>query len=265
MLASRLAPFESFPCIAEGGPWYLWGPRLLDRVRTAIRARHLSLLIEKAYVFWARFILFHRKRHPAEMAAPEVTAFLSSLAIDGRVAASTQNQALCALLFLYRHVLGPELPWLDDLVLRVKDGNEIVVRAGKGDRDRRTMLPAAPSDPLARVVSLARHRHQRDLAAGAGWVALPHALGRKYPNVGREWGWQWVFSATRIHVDAQTGQRRRHHLHESVLQRAVRKAVLRAGIAKPATCHTFRHSFASTSWNTATTSARSRSSSAIAT
>lgn len=113
---------------------------------------------------------------------------------------------------------GSGLRLLECLRLRVKDvdfaSNEIVVRAGKGDRDRRTMLPAALSDPLARVVAVARHRHQRDLAAGAGWVALPYALGRKYPNAGREWGWQWVFSATRIHVDAESAQRRRHHLHE---------------------------------------------------
>ena len=132
--------------------------------------------------------------------------------------------------------------------LRVKDvdfgRNEIVVRVGKGDRDRRTMLPAVLNDPLRRVVEAVCRQHQRDLAAGAGWVALPHALGRKYSNAGREWGWQWVFPATRIHVDAETGQRRRHHLHESVLQRSVREAVLRAGIAKPAGCHTFRHSFA---------------------
>jgi len=177
------------------------------------------------------------------------------------VAASTQNQALCALLFLYRRVLGTELPWLDDLVrakrparlleclrLRVKDvdfaRNEIIVRAGKGDRDRRTMLPVALKDALARFVEVVRRQHGRDLIADAGWVALPHALGRKYPNAGREWGWQWVFPATRIHLDAGSGQRRRHHLHESVLQRAVREAVLRAGIPKHAGCHTFRHSFA---------------------
>ena len=202
------------------------------------------------------------KRHPVEMAAPEVTAFLSSLAVQGRVAASTQNQALCALLFLYRHVLRVDLPWLEDVVrakrparlpvvlsrdevaavlqhlhgvkrlagtlldgsglrlleclqLRVKDvdfgRNEIVVRAGKGDRDRRTMVPAVLNDPLRRVVEAVCRQHQRDLAAGAGWVALPHALGRKYSNAGREWGWQWVFPATRIHVDAETGQRRRRH------------------------------------------------------
>jgi integron integrase len=297
MFECCLAQPEAFPCVGEGRPPYgLPAPRLLDRVRTAIRTRHLSPRTEEAYLFWVRrFILFHRKRHPAEMAAPEVTAFLSSLAVEGRVAASTQNQALCALLFLYRYVLEVELPWLDDLVrakrparlpvvlsrqevaavfgclhgvkrlaaallygsglrlleclrLRVKDvdfdRNEIVVRAGKGDRDRRTMLPVALKDALARFMESTGRQHQADLAIGAGWVALPHALGRKYPNAGREWGWQWVFAATRIHVDAETGQRRRHHLHESVLQRAVREAVIRAGIVKPAGCHTFRHSFA---------------------
>jgi len=132
--------------------------------------------------------------------------------------------------------------------LRVKDvdfaRNEIIVRAGKGDRDRRTMLPVALKDALGRYVEAVRRQHQRDLVADAGWVALPHALGRKYPNAGREWGWQWVFPATRIYVDAESGHRRRHHLHESVLQRAVREAVLRAGIPKHAGCHTFRHSFA---------------------
>ena len=296
MFERGLARSESFPCVGEAGAPYLPAPRLLDRVRVAIRTRHLNPRTEEAYVFWIRrFIVFHGKRHPVEMAAPEVTAFLSSLAVQGRVAASTQNQALCALLFLYRHVLRVDLPWLEDVVrakrparlpvvlsreevaavlqhlhgvkrlagallygsglrllecvqLRVKDvdfgRNEIGVRAGKGDRDRRTMLPAVLNDPLRRVVEAVCRQHQRDLAAGAGWVALPHALGRKYSNAGREWGWQWVFPATRIHVDAETGQRRRHHLHESVLQRSVREAVLRAGIAKPAGCHTFRHSFA---------------------
>jgi integron integrase len=297
MLQLGRCPSEFFPSVAEArSPYGPVAARLLDRVRIAIRTRHLSPRTEEAYVFWIRrFILFHGKRHPVEMAEAEVSAFLSALAVGERVAASTQNQALCALLFLYRHVLGIELPWLDDLVrakrparlpvvltreevaavlrhvqgvkrlaatllygsglrlleclrLRVKDvdfgRNEIVVRGGKGDRDRRTMLPAALSGALARFVAVARRQHQRDLAAGAGWVALPHALGRKYPNAGREWGWQWVFPATRIHVDAESGQRRRHHLHESVLQRAVREAVLRAGIAKPAGCHTFRHSFA---------------------
>ena len=224
-----------------------------------------------------------------------MTQFLTSLAVRRKVAASTQNQALSALLFLYREVLGQEVPWLDGIVhakrprrlpvvltreeiravlgqlngvprlmalllygaglrvlecarLRVKDidfaSNQIVVRAGKGDRDRVTMLPAAVKADLARHLELARRKYDQDLKPGAGWVELPGALMRKYPNAGREWGWQWVFPATRIYVDRSTGQRRRHHLHETVLQRAVRDAIRRAGIAKHATCHTFRHSFA---------------------
>jgi integron integrase len=229
------------------------------------------------------------------MGAPEVTAFLTSLAVQDKVAASTQNQALSALLFLYRAVLGLDLPWLDDIVrakrpqylpvvltrdevravlqrldgvprlmalllygaghrlleccrLRVKDVdfglNQIVVRDGKGRKDRMTMLPAAVKAALATHLERVREQHQADLRHGAGWVEMPGALARKYPNAGREWGWQWVFPATRFYLDRVTGQRRRHHLHESVLQRAVRDAVRSAGIAKPATCHTFRHSFA---------------------
>jgi integron integrase len=271
-------------------------PRLLDRVRDALRARHGSRRTEKAYVAWIRrFILFHGKRHPAEMGAAEITQFLSFLAVQGNVAASTQNQALSALLFLYRNVLEQELPWLDEVVrakrparlpvvltrdevravirelqgparlmaillygaglrllecarLRVKDvdfaTNQIVVRAGKGDRDRVTMLPSAVKADLATHLESVNKQHDADLQHGAGWVELPWALARKYPSAGREWGWQWVFPATRIYVDRVTGQRRRHHLHESVLQRAVKEAVRRAGLAKRATCHTFRHSFA---------------------
>ena len=242
-----------------------------------------------------RYIVFHGKRHPAEMGAVEVTQFLSSLAQQDHVAASTQNQALSALLFLYRQVLQVEMPWLDNVVrakrserlpvvltreevravirelqgpprlmaillygaglrllecarLRVKDvdfaTNQIIVCAGKGDRDRVTMLPAVVRTDLVRHVEMVRRQHEADLRHGAGWVELPWALARKYPNAGREWAWQWVFPATRIYVDRETGQRRRHHLHESVLQRAVKEAVRRAGIAKRATCHTFRHSFA---------------------
>jgi integron integrase len=247
-------------------------------------------------VHWTkRYIIFHGKRHPAEMGAPEVTEFLTALAVRDKVAASTQNQALSALLFLYRHVLGVELPWLDDLVrakrpqrlpvvltreeiravlgrlegvsrlmaiilygaglrlleccrLRIQDvdfaTNEIVIRDGKGGKDRMTMLPAAVKTELVRHVARVREQHQADLRQGAGWVELPGALARKYPNAGREWRWQWIFPATRVYVDRLTGQRRRHHLHESVLQRAVKDAVRAAGIAKRATCHTFRHSFA---------------------
>jgi integron integrase len=271
-------------------------PRLLDRVREAIRAHHFSRSTEDAYVAWIqRFIFFHRKRHPLEMGEAEVTRFLSSLAVDLKVSASTQNQALSALLFLYREVLRQPLPWLDNVIhakrpvrlpvvlspeevqallehlhgtprlmgtllygaglrllecarLRVKDvdfsSNQIIIREGKGDKDRVTLLPLAATSELRRKLEVVRLQHRRDLERGAGWVEMPLALARKYPNAGQEWGWQWVFPATRIYVDRETGQRRRHHLHESVLQRAVKEAVRRAGLAKPASCHTFRHSFA---------------------
>jgi len=229
------------------------------------------------------------------MGAPEVTRFLTALAVEGRVATSTQNQALSALLFLYREVLEVDLPWLDGIVracrperlpvvltrdevramlqrldgvprlmacllygaglrvleccrLRVQDvdfaANQIVVRGGKGDKDRVTMLPAVAKADLARNLQAVRAQHQRDLTAGAGWVELPMALARKYPNAGREWVWQWVFPATRAYRDRSTGQLRRHHLHESVLQRAVKRAVRQAGTAKRASPHTLRHSFA---------------------
>jgi integron integrase len=272
-------------------------PRLLDRVRAALRARHYSRRTEEAYVAWIKryIFFFHAKRHPAEMGADEVTRFLSSLAVDGQVAASTQNQALSALLFLYRDVLEVDLPWLDGIVrakrpqrlpvvltrdevravlqrlegvprlmacllygagLRVLeccrlraqdvdfDANQLVVRGGKGDKDRVTMLPAVAKADLARHLEMVRVQHHDDLAVGAGWVELPTALLRKYPNAGREWAWQWIFPATRIYDDRVTGQRRRHHLHETVLQRAVKDAVRRAGLAKRASPHTLRHSFA---------------------
>ena len=271
-------------------------PRLLDRVRAAVRMRHYSRKTETTDVGWIRrFILFHGKRHPRGMGAAEVTRYLSTLATTGQVAASTQNQALSALLFLYRDVLGVDLPWLDEIVrarrpvrlpvvltrdevravirqlhgiprlmailmygsglrllecarLRVKDVDfarrQLVVRAGKGDKDRVTTLPAIVTDDLTRHLETVKRQHEHDLANGAGWVELPWALARKYPNAAREWAWQWVFPATRFYVDRDTGQRRRHHLHESVVQRAVKDAVRRAGIPKRATCHTLRHSFA---------------------
>lgn len=271
-------------------------PRLLDRVREALRARHYSRRTEEAYVAWIRrYIVFHGKRHPTEMGAPEITGFLTALAVNGKVTASTQNQALSALLFLYRTVLDVDVPWLDGVVrarrparlpvvltrdevravleelagvpklmacllygaglrlleccrLRIQDldlaANQILVRGGKGDKDRVTMLPAIVKRGLVRHVETIRVQHRRDLERGAGWVELPGALARKYPNAGREWAWQWVFPATRHYVDRITGQRRRHHLHETVLQRAVKDAIRRAGIAKHAGPHTLRHSFA---------------------
>lgn len=229
------------------------------------------------------------------MAETEIGGFLSSLATDSHVSASTQNQALNALLFLYREVLRKDIGYVNGVVrakrphrlpvvltrqevrailasldgsdwimamllygaglrlmeclrLRVKDidftSNQIVVRAGKGDKDRHTMLPAAVKEPLAKHLDVVRRQHQRDLERGMGRVALPNALERKYLNAGKEWGWQWVFPATSHFTDKVTGERRRHHLHESVLQKAVKEAVQKAGVSKPASPHTFRHSFA---------------------
>lgn len=306
MISLRCGPAPSYPAapsrlpgllaVRESGPGGPPKPRLRDRVREALRARHYSRRTEKTYVAWVRrYILFHGKRHPAEMGGAEITRFLTSLAVDGKVAASTQNQALSALLFLYREVLEQDVPWLDNVVrakrprrlpvvltreevrailehldgvprlmaillygaglrllecarLRVKDvdfgSNQIVVRGGKGGKDRTTLLPAAVKEDLGRHLELVRQQYQRDLERGAGWVELPASLARKYPSAGRDWGWQWIFPATRIYVDPLTRQRRRHHLHESVLQRAVKEAVRRAGLAKPASCHTLRHSFA---------------------
>jgi integron integrase len=271
-------------------------PKLLDQVREAIRMRHYSLRTEEAYVSWIkRFILFHGKRHPLEMGQQEIAQFLSALAIKDHVSASTQNQALCALLFLYRQVLAQEFGWLDDVVrakrprrlpvvlsrqevrellsalpgihwimanllygaglrlleclrLRVKDVdfgvNQITVREGKGNKDRVTMLPAVVKAPLAAHVEGVRTLHQRDLEQGFGRVYLPDALKQKYSNAEREWGWQWVFPASRVSVDPRSGERRRHHMHEAVLQRAVKEAARKVGLPKPVSCHTLRHSFA---------------------
>jgi integron integrase len=271
-------------------------PKLLDHVRDAIRMRHYSYRTEKAYVHWIkRFIFFHDKRHPQEMAEAEIAQFLSSLASDGHVSASTQNQAFNALLFLYKEVLNKKIGLIDGVIrakrplrlpvvltkeevkkvidrmsgvprlmaillyggglrlmecchLRVKDidfsRNEIVVRAGKGDKDRHTMLPTAIKESLFRHIEAVRCQHQEDIEKGLGRVALPNALDRKYPNAGKEWGWQWVFPAPHHFTDRVTGEKRRHHLHESVLQRAVKEATQKAEIPKPASPHTFRHSFA---------------------
>jgi integron integrase len=261
-----------------------------------MRLRHLSPRTEKAYVHWMRrFWEYHGRQDPAKLGPEEVSAFLSLLATRGRVSASTQNQALAALLFLYREVLGQDLPWLDDLVrakrparlpvvlsrdevravlakmdgspklmatllygsglrlleccrLRVKDvdfdRNQMLVRSGKGEKDRAALLPVVIRAGLGAHLQRVREQHERDLAKGAGWVELPSALARKLPSAGRDWAWQWVFPATRIYSERESGERRRHHLHETVVQQAVRRAVLAAAIPKRATCHTFRHSFA---------------------
>jgi len=271
---------------------------LLTAVRRALRVRHYSPRTEEVYVQWVRrFIRACGTRHPRELGSGDVTRFLSDLAVDANVSASTQNQALAAILFLYRDVLEMPVGWLKALVrakrpvrvpvvltkdevrkvfralrgrgaptlivellygtgmrllealrLRVKDidfgANQITVRGGKGDRDRVTMLPERLKGPLLSHLAVVRVQHERDTAAGAGWVWLPGALGVKYPRAGCEWGWQWVFPASRPYDDAATGERRRHHLHQTVVQRAFKQAVRTAGIAKPASCHTLRHSFA---------------------
>ena len=271
-------------------------PKLLDQVRGKIRLKHYSIRTEQAYVDWIkRFILHFDKRHPRELGAAEVEAFLTHLAVAGNVAAATQNQAKSALLFLYREVLETELPWLDNverarapkrlpvvltreevqgvlgrltgthwliasllygaglrimegLRLRVKDvefsRREILVRDGKGFKDRVTMLPAALAAPLAEHLERVKALHGRDLAAGRGAVYLPYALERKYPGAARDWAWQYVFPSANLSADPRTGIERRHHLQDQAVQRAMRQAVRDAGVNKPATPHTLRHSFA---------------------
>ncbi len=269
----------------------------MDQVRDRLRLKHYSIRTETAYLGWIkRFILFHGKRHPAELGKPEVEAFLTALAVERNVAASTQGQALSALLFLYGEVLGLDLPWLDEVTrakkprrlptvlsvaevraliaavedpafalivrllygtgmrvmecmrLRVKDVDfgrrEIIVREGKGNKDRVTMLPAGLVVPLRAHISLRRRLHERDLVAGHGTVHLPHALAVKYPNAATAWVWQYVFPAASLSIDPRSGVEQRHHLDEQRVQRAVKRAAARAGITKPVSPHTLRHSFA---------------------
>jgi len=271
-------------------------PRLLDRLRAALRARHYSLRTEEAYVAWVRrYVLFHGKRHPDEMGEAEINAFLTDLAVAKKVAASTQNQALSALLFLYRDVLGKSLESLGDVVrarrperlpvvlspaevravlsrldgvprlvatllygsglrlmealrLRIKDLdfalNQILVRDGQGQKDRRTMLPASLVDSLRLHLADVKALHDADLKRGLGETWLPEALATKYPAASRQWAWQYVFPAPGLSRDPRTGRTGRHHLHETTVQKAVKEALRKAGIPKAASCHTFRHSFA---------------------
>jgi len=271
-------------------------PKWLDRVRERIRLKHYSIRTEDSYVQWIRrFILFHGKRHPVEMGVVEVEAFLTHLAVTGNVAASTQNQARSAILFLYKEVLQSELPWLNNveqakkprrlpvvltedevrevlgnlegvhwlvaallygaglrlmeaLRLRVQDVDfkrrEVLVRNGKGFKDRVTMLPDKMVGRLQAHLATVRLLHEKDLADGFGEVHLPYALDRKYPNAGTSWGWQYVFPSGNRSADPRSGKIRRHHVDEQTIQRAVKQAVRTAGLVKPATPHTLRHSFA---------------------
>ena len=270
-------------------------PRLYDRAVEVLRSRHYSRRTEKAYLHWVgRFVRFFDGRHPRQLGEEDVNAFLTDLAVRGKVAATTQSQALAAILFLYRYVLEQPLEWIDGIVrarrpkrlpvvltreevaavlaemrgvprlvcmlqygsglrisealgVRVKDldfgRGELVVRGGKGDKDRMTVLPRALHGPLMEHLRGVRRQHRRDLELGLGRVPMPSALSRKYPNADREWPWQWVFPATRHYTDRQTGVRHRYHLHESAVAKELRRAALVSVPSKRVTTHAFRHSF----------------------
>jgi integron integrase len=271
-------------------------PKLLDQVRDKLRVKHYSIRTEQTYVDWIkRYIYFHGKRHPKDMEARDIEAFLTHLAVAGKVSASTQNQAKSAILFLYREVLAIQLPWLDNVTqakapkrlpvvltvsevqavlsrfsgthaliasllygggmrlmeavrLRVKDvdfaRHEILVREGKGFKDRVTMLPEAVVAQLKAHLVKVKSLHDEDVTQGYGEVYLPFALDKKYPNAAREWGWQYCFPSKNRSVDPRSGKTRRHHVDEKGVQRAMKQAVRDAGLVKPATPHTLRHSFA---------------------
>jgi integron integrase len=276
--------------------FYRRPPRLLDRVRHAIRVRQFSHRTEEAYVGWIRrYILFHQKKHPRAMGHDQVREFLTYLAVQRRVSAATQNQALCALMFLYKEVLDHDLHWVSDIArptkpkrlpvvlsreevrvilkhlhgtkrlaasllygsglrlldcleLRIKDidfeRNQITVRAGKGDKDRVTMLPQSLKPHLEEQIKKVKRICMSSSGLADVRVFLPRALDRKYTGAALEWAWQYVFPSRSTCIDKQTGEVRRSHLHESIIQRAVKEAVRQSGISKRATCHTFRHSFA---------------------
>ncbi|MGB6310560.1 MAG: integron integrase [Steroidobacteraceae bacterium] len=272
------------------------GRGLFEVARERIRTRHLALRTEQAYLHWMRrYVKFHGRKHPRDMGPAQVEAFLTHLAVEGRVSASTQNQALQALLFLYRQVLGVELPWLENVTrasrprrlpvvlsvaevrsvlahlegtswliasflygsglrlmeahrLRVKDlvieRGEVIVRDAKGGKDRVTVLPSSVVAVLREHLAKLHTRFERQRKLAEPGVSLPTALARKYPRAATQWGWQWVFPADSLCQDPYTGGSTRHHQHEKILQRAVQVAVRKAGILQPASCHTFRHCFA---------------------
>jgi integron integrase len=271
-------------------------PRLLDQVRDRVRARHLSFRTEKTYLYWIRrFVWFHKRQHPRELAGPEIEAFLTALAVENKVSASTQNQALAALLFLYRDVLQVDLPWLANVIrakrpqhlpvvltreevkevmarlhgtvwlvvsllygagmrvteclqLRVKDvefvRRELVIRDAKGQKDRVTVLPLTLVPHLRNHLERVRILHAADIRANRPGVSLPFALRRKYPKAATSWVWQWVFPSRSFCRDPYSGEQMRFHLHPQNIQRSVKFAIRAAGIEKPASCHTFRHCFA---------------------
>ncbi len=217
-------------------------PRLLDTVRDTIRLKHYSLRTEETYVHWIRrFIFFHGKRHPREMGAAEVTAFLNDMVRSRDVAAATQNQALSALLFLYREVFGVQLPWLDGME-RAK--RPVRVPTVLSPAEVTALLEGMVVEPLQAHLARVKALHERDLAAGFGEVELPNALALKYPNAGRQWGWQYAFPSHRFSADPRSGVIRRHHVYENYVIRGVKEATRSAGIAKHVSCHTLRHSFA---------------------
>ena len=271
-------------------------PRLIDSTREVLRVHHYSISTERSYIQWIkRFIYFNNKRHPKEMGVGEITTYLTYLAVDRKVSASTQNQALNALLFLYKRVLKIELPLIDSVVrakrtkrlpvvftrqevkallaqfdgtrwlifsmmygcgfrileclrLRVKDIDfhykQNFDRDAKGGKDRVTLLPESLIESLRTHLLRVKELHEQDLSSGFGCVYLPHALERKYPNACREWGWQFVFPSNNISTDPRSKIRRRHHLYEKTLQKIIKQAIREAGIIKPASSHTLRHSFA---------------------
>lgn len=271
-------------------------PRLIDQTREVMRVFHYSIRTEESYIQWIkRYIFFHNKRHPGELGENEVRSFLTHLAVDKHVSASTQNQALSAILFLYKRVLRLELDWIDDVVrakrpkrlpvvlscdevnrillamtgtnalvakllygtgmrlmeglrLRVQDidfnQNQIIVRSGKGDKDRITMLPLSLVDELQSQLARVRQLHQSDLSEGFGRTILPFALDRKYPGAGIEFGWQFCFPSKNRSTDPRTGEIARHHIHDKNIGRAIKNAARKTGVFKRVSSHTLRHSFA---------------------